>query len=40
MRPLALIFVTAAILSGCTTDRLEHGSHADSYRWNPKPNKP
>ena len=63
MRSLALIFVTAAILSGCTTDRydfdsrpadtaartplkpttldrLEHGSHADSYRWNPKPNKP
>ena len=63
MRPLALIFVAATILSGCTTDRydfdsrpadtsartplkpttldrLEHGSHADSYRFTPKPNKP
>ena len=63
MRTPALIFVAAAILSGCTTDRydfdtrpadtsartplkpttldrLEHGSHADSYRWKPKPDKP
>ena len=27
-------------LKPTTLDRLEHGSHADSYRWNPKPNKP
>ena len=63
MRPLALIFVAATILSGCTTDRydfdsrpadtstrtplkpttldrLERGSHADSYRFTPKPDKP
>ncbi len=63
MRSLALIFVAAAILSGCTSDRydfdsrpadisartplkpttldrLERGSHADSYRFTPKPDKP
>ena len=63
MRSLALIFVAAAILSGCTSDRydfdsrpadtsartplkpptldrLEHGSHADSYRVPPTPTTP